>query len=342
MNADKESSGYSPSHSISATPNTPMEQSRSLIGLKHLSYPAISDGQRDSSSEEMSQDSYTSSLSSHSQTSSHSTESNPFLVPESTQNSPDLKQRKSTFTKRQRTQAIDSSLEPNLSFSEKLTGMKSGDWQPSEDFWKSQQVYEFVVIAPFAKLSQICNQYFRVKNLYSCTGESLELESPLELGTKQAWMLTLRILTPSSGMVTAVKNMLLLMNLEEILAFPISYDGLTSILVLMKSKAPMLPLKPNPFGLPQTYDLAIGIRDLMKIHSKQSSDDSQKSSNSKTHSTFFDSQKEEQEYWKSLHPEETGKPSTKTDEYGGFLPPIRAEELAAMTDPELDSFLNKK
>lgn len=340
MNADKEFSGYSPSHSIMVPPNTPMEENRSSIGLKHLSYPVMSDGQKDSSSEE-SQDTSTSSLSSHSQTSSLSMESNPFLVPESMQNSQDRKQQKSMFTKRQRTQAIDSSLEPDLSFSEKLTGMKSGDWQPTEDFWKSQQVYEFVVIAPFAKLSQICNQYFRVKNLYSCTGESLELESPLELGTRQAWMLTLRILTPSSGMVTAVKNMLLLMNLEEILAFPISYDGLTSILVLMKSKAPMLPLKPNPFGLPQTYDLAIGIRDLMKIHSKQSSEDSLKSSNSKTHSTFFDSQKEEQEYWKSLHPEEIGKPSIKT-----FL----ASDIAEHPDPcPLDlgecticAFLNKK
>lgn len=86
-------------------------------------------------------------------------------------------------------------------------------------------MYVWSVIGPYALLVQITTFLSQWNVPALCSGVQLELESPDELGTKQEWMLTLRIRGLNSGAGIKVSSMLYSMNFEVESTSPIYCDG---------------------------------------------------------------------------------------------------------------------
>ena len=94
--------------------------------------------------------------------------------------------------------------------------------------------------------------------LVQYSGVQLERGKVIELGKRPVWKLTLRTHLQSGGMDTEVKNMLSLMNLEELSTSRIYCDGSTSILSRWKQKEVRSPFSPNGSGSPPTYTQQVG------------------------------------------------------------------------------------
>lgn len=92
------------------------------------------------------------------------------------------------------------------------------------------------------------------------TGVQLVQESLGELGTLPVVTLTLRIPYPSSGVVTLVKNMLLLMNFVEASRFLMFSDGWTDIQSTWRLKARPCPCEQPSCGSQAMSDLNSGIQ----------------------------------------------------------------------------------
>lgn len=120
---------------------------------------------------------------------------------------------------------------------------------PSQDGWtRSQEIFWLDVTATSEELPQIiCNQVRQLGNV-SSIGVPQELVRVEELGTKQVWMLTRKILGPSFGMDTAIINMLSSMNSEGELTSLICCDGLIVIQWLWRSRGPQQSLRRRLFG----------------------------------------------------------------------------------------------
>lgn len=115
-------------------------------------------------------------------------------------------------------------------------GTLFGTWRNQDNSTELTEAFWFVITAPSrGSVRTICNLHpWSGPSLYS--GERLVQESLDWRGNSQVWQLTLKIQEPSFGMVTRARNMLLLTNFEEVLTSPMSYDGLTGILSLWRSR----------------------------------------------------------------------------------------------------------
>lgn len=256
--------------------SSPLSSISSKLGLM-----TQSSGSEGSLSEATTQDTSTSRSSWLSEESSHSKESFDSLERKSMRNLVDPKQLRTMYGKRTREPAIHLNMESNQSTSRiQQIGIKSfgsniryGNLPSKEDCLKSHQVFVYVLIAPLSRLKQIISDLVKLRSKYSCSGESLVLESPAVLGQKLDWMLTLKILAPSFGMCTQVNEMLYWMNFEAVLTSPISCDGLTGIRSEWKSKGALLPYAQNQFGLLLTCLTPNGTQDWMMTPSKLLGDD---------------------------------------------------------------------
>lgn len=104
-------------------------------------------------------------------------------------------------------------------------GSESGNAQDEEISLASMQMYEFNIIARCVRSLRTLANRFLWNDLLLFTVDELGLENLGVPGKKPQWLLTLKIREPSSGMVTEVKNTLLLMNFEEVSTSPMYLDG---------------------------------------------------------------------------------------------------------------------
>lgn len=122
-----------------------------------------------------------------------------------------------------------------------LIGRVSGKLQNGARSSKSPQTFEWLITGPYAQLVHTTLQLNQFAKPFTTSGGQLTLENRTERGQKPGWMLTAKTRDPSGGMVTKVNEMLLWMNFEEELISHISSGGSTGILLLWKSKVPLLP-----------------------------------------------------------------------------------------------------
>ena len=81
----------------------------------------------------------------------------------------------------------------------------------------------------------------------------------VELGTRQEWMLIVRIPEVNFGVAIRVRRMLLSTNFEEVSMLPTYCDGLTVTLYEWRLKGHPYHLLPPGFGSHQILNLATGI-----------------------------------------------------------------------------------
>jgi len=119
---------------------------------------------------------------------------------------------------------------------EQMTGMQSEN-QPRKGEWKISPVtFMFDITFHSELLLRTVLRQILWREPVMFSGDLLELERVEEPGKRQEWRLTLRIREPNGGVVTRVRRMLSLMNLEEELTSPICYDGLTVIQSVWKRR----------------------------------------------------------------------------------------------------------
>lgn len=143
--------------------------------------------------------------------------------------------------------------QPQSSETVNQTGKRSGCELPRGASFPCQQEYEYNVMAGYGKSQAISLHQLLSRELYSSFGAQLAPAKVDGLGGRQAWTLTLRVLQPSSGTVTAVRSILSSMNFEETLASAISYDGSIVTRSMWRSKVHRLPLPHTQSGSQATF-----------------------------------------------------------------------------------------
>jgi len=89
-------------------------------------------------------------------------------------------------------------------------------------------------------------------------GVEPEQEKVSEPGRRQVYRLTLKIHAPNGGAVIRAKNMLSLMNFEEVLTYPTCYDGSIATLSVWSSKVVLNLSYVQRYGLPAIWLQKLG------------------------------------------------------------------------------------
>lgn len=131
-----------------------------------------------------------------------------------------------------------------------LTGSLSGTKPKPEILMEFRLTYVWLVIVPFERSRQIMQRLVRLNERFGVSGALQQRENQDVLGVKQDWTLMLSVRGPSSGQVTQVKKTLSSMNFVEVLTSPTSYDGVTGIRSIWKSRELPDPWMLKEFGLP--------------------------------------------------------------------------------------------
>lgn len=118
------------------------------------------------------------------------------------------------------------------------TGNQSLTWPREADLPRSLRIYKFVISGSYSELLLIMQNLEPLSANVAFIGAALDWGSPIVLGQRLGWTLTLRFRLPSFGTVTVATNMLSSMNLEVVFPLSTSYDGLTGTLFLWKSRVP--------------------------------------------------------------------------------------------------------
>lgn len=170
------------------------------------------------------------------------------------QNSQDQKQQETMSGRnKQESQTRSLNLEPNPSIDlVDQTGSPSGTWQRAETLMPLRHRSEFVITGVSGRFARILRDQLEWSELASFSGAQLVLESQGELGKKLLWTVTLRTLSQSFGVVTAVRKMLLSMNLEEESRSVTYCDGWIDIRSMWRLKALVFHSVPRDFGLQVT------------------------------------------------------------------------------------------
>lgn len=138
------------------------------------------------------------------------------------------------------------------------TGNKSGNRRKQVPSRMYQRIFVFEItnLSDESRLT-LLNQW-EWSGLVACTGVELEQANQGELGQKQEWDLTLKIPTPSFGVVTEVMNTLSLTNLREGSTSVTFCDGWIVTLSTWKPRADLLHLPPPVSGSLQILLREIG------------------------------------------------------------------------------------
>lgn len=136
-------------------------------------------------------------------------------------------------------------LEPHSNWDESLssedprpTGRVLSNLHEEDNLNPCPEMYSFVISGTYNELVHILLSLKRWSASASYIGARLDWGSPVELGLKRDWTLILNVRSPSSGMATAVKLSLSLMNFEAASPWGICYDGLIATQYWLKSKDP--------------------------------------------------------------------------------------------------------
>jgi len=124
----------------------------------------------------------------------------------------------------------------------------------------SQVIFTSVVTTPSKELALIILNLLQWNEMFSCSGEQLELENPEKPGTEPVWKLTLKIQGPNFGMVTKINDILSSMSSGVGLISHIYCDGSTVILLSSKLKVARQCLVRHLSGLPATFTPSIGMK----------------------------------------------------------------------------------
>ena len=122
-----------------------------------------------------------------------------------------------------------------------------------------QPISTFDIIVRSEELGQIIYNHLSAWLGCSSIGGTLVQANHTKPGKKPLLILTLRIPLLNGGMGTRVREMLLLMNFEELFKSPIFSDGLTSTLAVYKRKEPTSHFVPRIFGSRRIWTLDPGI-----------------------------------------------------------------------------------
>lgn len=125
---------------------------------------------------------------------------------------------------------------------------------------ESPAIYTFDIILRSVQLLQIIYDQLQSNDSVVFTGVELVRVSRVKLGRRRGPKPTLRIRVPSSGAVTAVKSVLLSMNLEEASIFHTYYAGRTVTLSEWKLKDHHDLYAPNGYGSQVISTRVIGIQ----------------------------------------------------------------------------------
>lgn len=138
-------------------------------------------------------------------------------------------------------------------------GMPSDSSPLQENCPKYQRTYSFVIIGRSLQSLQTMQFQLRAYEKFMYFGAIPALEKVSEPGKRVVYRLTLRILDPSGGAVTAIKLRLSWMNFEEELISHTFFDGLTDTQLLWSEKADPALCWPPKYGLLATWILGHGI-----------------------------------------------------------------------------------
>lgn len=139
------------------------------------------------------------------------------------------------------------------------TGSSSSEMQSLDELMNYQGISLFDIILPsLGSLPTMLNRLLSA-GVVKSSMERLVVERAIVLGKKPENVPFLRIHAPSSGVVTKVKAMLLLMSFEEVSTSLIFCDGSTDIQLTWKLKEGADVYVPKNIGSPQTYTQKSGI-----------------------------------------------------------------------------------
>lgn len=174
----------------------------------------------------------------------------------------DQKRQLRTFGKKKLvSKTLSSNSEKNLSSEQTLkTGSASGSMPNEENSCQSLQTFEFRVTGLCEQSALTTLSQLRWSEVATATGVQLALESHDLLGVKPVWELTLKIRTPNSGVVIAVKNLLYSMNFVVESTSRTFSGGWIVTRAMWKSKDLVSHYVRNPFGLRPTFHLNNGIQ----------------------------------------------------------------------------------
>jgi hypothetical protein len=119
--------------------------------------------------------------------------------------------------------------------------------------------YVSFLTGPSEALLQIMISLSGLLGMSKCFGAQQEQVRVVELGTRQEWMLIVRIPEVNFGVAIRVRRMLLSTNFEEVSMLPTYCDGLTVTLYEWRSKGHPYHLLPPGYGSHQILNLATGI-----------------------------------------------------------------------------------
>jgi len=162
----------------------------------------------------------------------------------------DLQQPKSMSSKRKHESMDLSSNSENDHYDEMKPpiGIEFGRTPSPGEYSRSQPIFEYNIIGPCVQsLRTLAHQQLWSEKFMSSV-VALGLENLVVHGTKQRYLLTLKIQDPNSGMGIVIKDMLLSMSFEEVSIFPICLDGWIDIQSGWRSKAQACPCVLKSFG----------------------------------------------------------------------------------------------
>lgn len=140
----------------------------------------------------------------------------------------------------------------------KRIGTLSGKQQSLVTLETSRHHYAWFITVHSGRLLRIIWNHQLWRDLAKYSGASLERESRETLGWGPEYQLTLKIQNPSSGAVTAVNNLLLSMNSEEVLTSATCCAGSIDIRSSWKSKEVPSPFWPSGSGSQATSTQDVG------------------------------------------------------------------------------------
>lgn len=142
----------------------------------------------------------------------------------------------------------------------KMTGIPLKRKLNGETLTPSRPMYIFGIILGSKESQKTMSNRLEWSEPVQFFGAQLEQARVIVLGRKPVYKLTLRIRSPSGGMVTDIKNTLSSMNLEESSTSRIYCDGLTSILSRWRLKVAKPPCWHEESGSPVTFTQTNGIQ----------------------------------------------------------------------------------
>ncbi|AMB42969.1 putative Rep protein [Circovirus-like genome DCCV-7] len=122
----------------------------------------------------------------------------------------------------------------------------------------SPQISEWCLIMPCEQSDQTMPNLKPLKEEFMCFGVVQELENLVVLGMKREKVLTLSVHDPSFGMAIKIKNMLSLMNFEEVLMWRTCFDGLIVIRSVWKLKGARGLWLEGQYGSLRTWSPLVG------------------------------------------------------------------------------------